>query len=463
MNEWIRRLATLCAGAGDDPVSQGVAGGTIHAAKLSQSLVPSHSLGTWLLGVVRDTLDILGIRHNRTVEEIVYTVVVLVLAWCAAWVLKTLAELAIQYVWGHRKNKRWSDALARRTIRRCSHVITPLFFMAMVPLAFTRDHAVLHWILRLSVIWLIVAVGIALCAVIYNVWDHYNRFQNVDHHPLRGVVDVARGLVWIIVVIVGVSVFIDRSPMALLAGLGAFAAALMLIFKDSIMGFVASIQLSTNDMVRVGDWIVVPDTPANGAVLDVTLTAVKVQNWDNTIITLPPYTLVSTSFQNWRNMYARGQRQVTRNLYLDANSVKKATPQLLQRLSQAYPCVKAFVAERQAARAKGEPEPYLGMGHPNGTIDTNLGLFRYYLSWYLLHHPQVDPTYYLLVSLNQDERFGLSLNVYFYSRQTAWVQYEAVLSQIWEHCHATAAAFGLRVYNTPDANAFTVDVTHEPQ
>lgn len=459
MKDVVTRLGTLLSSAGDDPVSQGVAGGTIHAAKLSETLVPSHSLGTWLLDVVRDGLHALGIHHSRTLEEIVYTVVVLVVAWAVAWALKSLAELVIQYIISRRKSLRWSDAIARRTVRRCSHVITPLFFMAMVPLAFTHDHSVLHWILRLSVIWLIITIGIALDAVIYCIWDHYNRYDNTDHHPLKGVVNIARGLLWIIVVIVGVSVFIDRSPMALLAGLGAFAAALMLIFKDSIMGFVASIQLSTNDMVRVGDWIIVPNTPANGTVLDVTLTAVKVQNWDNTIITLPPYTLVSTSFQNWRNMYLTGQRMVSRNLFFDANSVATATPQLLASLSEAYPCMKEYIAARQEAKVHGEPEQYLGTGNPNGTINTNLGLYRYYMSWYLLQHPQVDHTYYVLVTLNQAERYGVSLNLYFYSKQTFWVQYEAVLSQILEHAHVTAAAFGLRIYNTPDANQFNVEMT----
>lgn len=433
-----------------------VAGGTLEAAKISQSLVPSHKLATWILHVVRRGLDGLGLHHDRTMEEILYTLIVLGLAWVLAVVLKNVALLIVRKVVAVRHSPRGKELIAQHTFRRCSHCLPPLLFMAMIPVAFTADHVVLHWIMRIATVYFLITFGIALDAVIKFIWVHYNEYNNQDHHPLQGIRNIAVGLVWVLVFIISVSVLIDRSPMTLLAGLGAFAAALMLIFKDSILGFVAGVQLSQNDMVRVGDWIVVPSTMANGTVIDVTLTVVKVQNWDNTIVTLPPYTLVSTSFQNWRNVYTMGQREVSRNIYFDNNSISVPTGELLADLSGRFPALKTFIAQRQAAEAKGEPNEYLNTGSANGTIDTNLGLYRYYLCSYLLAHPQVIHDNYLLVSLNQSERFGVSLNVFFYTKQTSWVPYEAVLSEIMEHFHTVAPLFGLRIYNLPDANSFTV-------
>lgn len=172
--------------------------------------------------------------------------------------------------------------------------------------------------------------------------------------------------------------------MKLLTGLGAFATVLMLVFKDSILGLVAGLQLSQNDMLRVGDWIVVPSTIANGIVIDVSLTAVKVQNFDNTIVTLPPYTLISTSFQNWRGMKDSGCRRILKSIIMDSDTVAPATPELIERIVKKYPIVKVYVEKLQSL---GHPDYAQGLAVVNGTIDTNLGLFRAYMCQWLLNNP----------------------------------------------------------------------------
>ena len=163
----------------------------------------------------------------------------------------------------------------------------------------------------------------------------------------------AKGLVWIVIAIIIVSIILDKSPLALLTGLGAFAAALMLIFRDSILGFVAGIQLSTNDMLHVGDWIAVPKTIANGIVTDVSLTAVKIRNWDNTTVTMPPYTLVQDGFQNWTQMQKRGRRQIERSVYIDVTSVGPATPELIEECRK-MPYMGEYIAEMQKLASEGK-------------------------------------------------------------------------------------------------------------
>lgn len=183
--------------------------------------------------------------------------------------------------------------------------------MALLPIALDGEGRWAQVLDRAVYVYAIAMFGVAVTAVFSFVWVRYDQHENTKKLPLKGILNVAKGIVWGIVVIVAVSVMVDKSPAVLLTGLGAFAAALMLIFKDSILGFVAGIQLSQNDMLRVGDWIVVPSTIANGIVTDVTLSVVKVLNWDNTTVMLPPYTLVSTSFQNWRSMSDSGVRSST--------------------------------------------------------------------------------------------------------------------------------------------------------
>ena len=197
--------------------------------------------------------------------------------------------------------------------------------------------------------------------------------------------------------------------------------------------------------------------------VDVTLTVVKVQNWDNTMVMLPPYTLVSTSFQNWRNMFAVGARMIDHNLFIDHASIKAATPELLSSVSAKYPMLKDFIDKQQAAKkvAVGNPlfaQIYNNSHGVNGTIDTNLGLFRAYVCSYLIAHPAINSqTQDMLISMDPPQSYGVALNINCYSNQTSWAQYEAVKAEVLEHLHAAAPDFGIVVFNNPDRNTFSID------
>lgn len=431
--------------------------GAPHLEKVAQNtVIPSHDFAVWLLGIVDKVLDFLGLSHDKTVEEIIYTAVILGVSILIGVIVKNIALFVVKKLVALRHGEVSRELLAQKMFSRCAHFIPPLVFLCLIPFAFTSDHHLLTWILRIAGVYLLITIAVAICAVFEFAWNHFNDHDNHKNLPLKGILNIGRGIVWIVVSIIAVSILIDKSPMTLLAGLGAFAAALMLIFKDSILGFVAGIQLSNNDMLRVGDWIVVPSTIANGIVVDVTLTVVKVRNWDNTIVMLPPYTLVSTSFQNWRGMQDSGYRLFNRSIYIDQATIQPATDQMLDQVVKTYPLMEEFVATRKAAKEKGEGNTYNPSTLPNGTIDTNLGLFRAYICQYLLHHPQVGVGQDLLVKLEAACEYGQPLNIYFYSKITSWTQYAALGSEIYEHIAVAAQTFGLTLYNAPDRNHFTV-------
>lgn len=422
------------------------------------ALVPSHRFASWILGWIDKILNVLGLQKDKTIEEIIYTAIVVVVAIFIGIIIQKAALFIVKKVMSLRHAEASQDVLGMRMLKKCSHVVAPVVFLCLIPFAFTSDHNALNWLLRIGGVVALVYFGIAVCSILEYAWMRFDRRENTKNHPLKGVLNICRGAVWIIVTIVSVGILIDKSPMSLLAGLGAFAAALMLIFKDSILGFVAGIQLSQNDMLRVGDWIVVPSTIANGIVIDVTLSVVKVQNWDNTIVMLPPYTLVSTSFQNWRGMSDSGFRLISRSVYIDTSSVVPADDALLDRIAAKFPKMKEFIDARRAAVAKGDTNIYHESTAPNGTIATNLGLFRAYLCTYLLAHPKVAHDQTIIVQVNPEESYGVNLNLYFYSNVTSWVPYEAITSEIMEHVHAMAPLFGLTVYNAPDRNSFRVEM-----
>lgn len=423
----------------------------------TSQLIPSHSVGTWLLRLVDTLLDKIGLDHNQGVEEIVYAILVLALSLAIGWLVKTALLAGVRKLVKLRDSTIGRELLLLRTPAKCSHIIPPLVFLGMVPIAFARGSHLLGIIERLAGVYTFVALGIGLTGVISFIFYHYNTHENSRNLPLKGVRNISIGITWIIIAILAISVLVDKSPAALLTGLGAFAAALMLIFKDSILGFVAGIQMSQNDMLHVGDWIVVPSTPANGTVLDVSLSAVKVQNWDNTIVTVPPYTLVSTSFQNYRGMKESGARRITKTLTIDYPTVRPLTDELIAAAVARHPELQSFV---DGLRKAGRSEQNDGGNTPiNGTIETNLGLFRAYVCLYIYNNPQIAKNQTILIRLLDPTNAGLPLQIYCFTNTTDWDAYEGIQSAVVEHVLTAAPDFGLGIYTS---GSMSVELEGEP-
>ena len=416
--------------------------------------VPSSTYAAKLMDFVHHCLVSVGLAENQTLDNIVYLVVVLVVAFGVGWLIQKGVVWLLRKAVAMRHTDVGKELLQMHTISRCCRIIPPLLILGMAPFAFGHSHATLVAVERITGIYALITFGIGLSAVFDFIFNHYNVHRNTRHLPMQGLLNVAKGILWIIIVIIGVSIAVDKSPAILLTGLGAFAAALMLIFKDSILGFVAGIQMSQNDMLHVGDWIVVPGTPANGTVLDVTLTAVKVQNWDNTYVTVPPYTLVSTSFQNYRGMKESGARRIDQLLNIDIPTVQKLTTEMADGIVAKYPILKDFVS---GLRSQGKIAEYNGGLTPvNGTIETNLGLYRAYICLYLLANDNIAKDQQILINLQQATNYSMPLQVYCFTATTDWDKYEAIQSSLLEHLTTVAPDFGLGIYT---AGSETVELT----
>lgn len=323
----------------------------------------------------------------------------------------------------------WDDILLSDTLLKdVSRLVPPILIAVLMPLAFSHAHPTLDLLLKVNLIYLIAIIAKLLCtflSALYDLSSHQDRLKN---HPIKGIYQMLKIVVICVALIIVVSILINKNPGYILTALGASAAVLMLVFKDTIMGLVAGVQLSANDMLRPGDWISMPKYGADGDVEEVTLTTVKVRNWDKTITTIPPYALVSDSFQNWRGMQESGGRRVKRSVYIDMRSI-------------------SFCSDEQMAEF--ERRGWLDGIEREDKFVVNLHVFRNYLEDYLQHHPRVNSGMTIMVRQLQPTAQGLPLELYFFSDGTEWVPYEHLQSEILEHVFAVMPTFGLRVFQSP--------------
>lgn len=428
---------------------------------MSGKIAASHMVADWLLGTIDDLLNSVGLGGHARVEQMIYVCVIVAIAAGLGWVMKRIILAATQKVVKLRHTQFGFELLRQKTLTKCAHVITPLVFLALVPFGFDRDSDLLDLIERVTCVYLAFAVGYGLNAVLSFVFTRYNDKENTRNLPLKGVLNIGRGIVWGVVTIVAVAVLFDKSPTVLLTGLGAFAAALMLVFKDSILGFVAGIQMSQNDMLHVGDWIVVEGTEANGVVEDVSLTTVKIRNFDMTLVMVPPYRLVSTSFRNWRGMQEKGARRIMLALIVNPATIRRIGSDTVDALGGKYPEVKDFAGKLSKAGvtmlAQGGTAPV------NGTVDTNLGLFRGYLGSWLSGREYITKDQYLMVRVMAPTPEGVPLQIYCFANTTVWTAYEAILSAVMEHAMASASDFGLEVYSGVDLSVRSENMGTNPK
>ena len=324
--------------------------------------------------------------------------------------------------------RRWNTLLVeRKVIHHLLHVVPGVLIYALLPVAFVRGKGLLDFSQRMCAIYIIVALLLTLNSVLLVMLDIYNSKEIRKNHPIRGLVQVLQVLIFFFGGILVVSVLIDKSPVTLFAGLGAAATVLMLIFKDSILGFVSGVQLSANDMLRIGDWVTLPNGSADGIVKEITLNTVKIQNWDNTITTIPPYTMVNSTFQNWRGMQESGGRRVDKRIWLDLDTVRFTTAQELDNLRKDIPLLAGYAPE-------------------SGSVPTNSQLYRVYIERYLRSLPVVNQELDLIIAQKEPTERGLSIRVYFFSRIKSWREYEVIQSDIFDHLLAMAPRFGLKLY-----------------
>ncbi len=388
------------------------------------------------------------------------------MAGYAGWLVLALSFIIIAYIINFivkkillhvitffikRTKTTWDDALLRNKVfTRLSHMAPALILYFAAPLFPT----VQDWIQRLAITYMLLVGLLVINAFINAAVDIYSRFDIARHKPIKGYFQVVKIILAVFIAIVAIATIMNRNPLLLLSGLGAMTAVLILVFKDSILGFVASVQLSTNDMVRIGDWIEMPKYGADGDVIDVNLHFIKVQNWDKTIVTIPAYALISESFKNWRGMTESGGRRIKRAVNIDMTSIKFCTPEMLDRFEK-YQLIKDYLQTRRREIAEYNKANNIDTSELiNGRNLTNIGTFRAYITAYLRKHPKIKQDMTFLIRHLPPGEFGLPVEIYVFSNDQVWANYEAIQADIFDHILAVVPLFELRVFQNPTGYDF---------
>ena len=379
-------------------------------------------------------------------------IVIIVAALLIDFVVRQLLLKVIKRIVQRTKVK-WDDVLFdQKVMRRLCHVIPPILVYWLLPVAMPKGSEWIAFIDKLLIVYIIAIILRFVNALLGAVHTLASQRESWQGKPLKGLMQTGQVITFLIAVILIVSVLIDQSPARLFAGLGASAAIMMLVFKDSIMGLVSGIQLSVNDMLRVGDWISMPKHELNGTVVEVTLNTVKVRNWDNTIVTVPPYLLVSDSFRNWRAMQESGARRITCSLNFDMSAVHFCTPSELDTIAQLSPIQQQVETLRHQMHDQ-----------PNTPLPTNLTLLRRYMEAYLRTLKTVSQHSMLMVRYLGAGPGGLPMELYFFANTTDWKTYETIQADVVDHLLAVVPLFGLHVFQTPsgyDVRNRRTDVEH---
>ena len=401
---------------------------------------------------IRDTFVhyVKDLFPNLTTEDPLFNVLALSTILVVSAFIYIIARLLIRPQianWVYKSNNRWDNALQEHGFfRRLMHLFPALFIYIATPVLI-EDEAVMHGaIIKSAQLYMLYSGVLAVYALLSTIEDVYNASALARRAPITGFIQVSKLAFAIVAILLSISLIVGKSPLLLLSGLTAIAAVLLLIFRDTILGFVAGIQIAANRMFNTGDWISMPKYEVDGEILEIGLTNVKVQNWDNTISTLPTYSLTTEAVKNWRGMQESGGRRIKRAVYIDIHSIKLCDNNMLERLS-GIRFINDYIEKK-----KTELRDY----HRDMSIDesdllnsrrlTNIGTFRAYLEAYLRKHPYINQDLTLMVRQLPPNELGLPLEIYCFSAEKAWVKYEKIQADVFDHVMAMLASFELRAY-----------------
>ncbi|MBD2872822.1 mechanosensitive ion channel family protein [Paenibacillus arenilitoris] len=357
---------------------------------------------------------------------------------------KVVLNVISHYI--HNNRFKWDNyLLERKVIHKLSHVVPAIIIYYCSYLFPSYQHLIVMGV----TLYMIVVALLVIDAFLDAVNDFYSTFEISKARPIRGYIQVVKIFIYIIGGILLISNMIGESPLILLSGIGALSAVIMLIFKDSILGLVAGVQLTSNDMVRVGDWIEMPKYGADGDIVDISLNTVKVQNFDKTITTIPTYALISDSFKNWRGMQNAGGRRIMRSVSVDTGSIVLCSPEMIEAFKKIHYLKDYIVLKEKEIELYNIDNDIDRSSKVNGRALTNIGMFRVYIQRYLEHHPKIHQGMTCLVRQLQPGETGLPLEIYAFTNDVNWAAYEEVQSDIFDHIFAAAPEFGLRVFQSP--------------
>ncbi|QIO26550.1 mechanosensitive ion channel [Serratia marcescens] len=354
---------------------------------------------------------------------------------------------------GQQSQRVWQQAITQyKLFQRVALLLQGVIISIQATLWLQSGSQTQAVIVTAAQVWILAFTLLSLFSLLDTLLALLRQSPISNQLPLRGIFQGLKLVAAILIGIMIVSLLMGKSPLLLLSGLGAMTAVLMLVFKDPILGLVAGIQLSANDMLKIGDWLEMPKYGADGAVTDIGLTTVKVRNWDNTVTTIPTYALISDSFKNWRSMSESGGRRIKRSLNIDTGSVHFLSEEKQRRL-QRNPLLHSYLNNKTQELSQHNQKIAVDLASPlNGRRLTNLGTLRAYLEAYLRAHPRIHQNMTLMVRQLAPTPEGLPLEIYAFTNTTVWAEYESIQADIFDHILAVIDEFGLRVHQTPTGN-----------
>ncbi len=390
---------------------------------------------------------------HPVVETAVWLVGVLVLAWLSHILAKRYFLRAVSKVVA-RTRFTWDDAIQKQRVFDRLAVVAPavvIYYCAgLIP---GLPAPISEIAQRVAVALMVLVFVLSTDRLLTAVNDIYSKRPGAKSRPIKGYFQIIKMVLYIVAGIVVISLLVNRSPAVFLGGVGALTAVILLVFRDTILSLVASIQLTQNDMIAVGDWIEMPKYGADGDVIDIALHTIKVQNWDKTITTIPTHKFIEDSFKNWRGMSLSGGRRIKRAFYLDLNSVGFLSEGDIERLGR-FELLRDYIREKReeleeynASREASDPDVI-----PNSRRLTNAGTLRAYIVNYLRQHPKLHREMTLIVRQLQSGPQGLPIEVYVFSSDIDWVNYEGIQSDIFDHIFAMIPEFGLRIFQSPSGS-----------
>lgn len=400
-----------------------------------------------------DTLDLWGTLDQHPMLHASLGVLVLLLVSLLVGRLARFLLLHSTRLLARQPPLRWLDDLRHNKVFHRLAQTTPSlilqFGLKLVPeLSATAQHFLGNLALAVTLLFLTRALSCLLDGLL----DIYARTEHARTRSIKGYVQLAKMVLWVFSAIVIVATLIDRSPLLLLSGLGAMSAVLLLVYKDTLLSFVASVQLTSNDMLHVGDWIEMPQVGADGDVIDITLHTVKVQNFDKTIVSIPTWRLMSESFRNYRGMQQSGGRRIKRSLFIDATGVRFLTLEEEQRLGGVRLLGDYLATKRKELHDWNEAQGLVAELSANRRKLTNIGTFRAFALAYLKNHPDVHPNMTCMVRQMQTSAEGVPLEIYCFTRTTVWAEYERIQGDIFDYLLAVLPEFGLSLYQQPSGS-----------
>ena len=380
---------------------------------------------------------------------VVGSLALLLVAVLADLVAKRLLLLAVRAA-ARRTRGKWDDALLDHNVfGRLAQIVPVIVIYSGIGLVPDIAEPAEKVVRNVAAAYMVVVMMLTLTATMSAAKQIYETFPLARRRPIKGFVQLAQISVYILGAIIVIAMLIDRSPVILLSGLGAMTAVLLLIFKDTLLSLVASIQLASQDLVQIGDWIEMPQFGADGDVIDVALYTVTVQNWDKTITTIPTHRMISDSFKNWRGMSESGGRRIKRSINVDFNSIRVLTDREVERF-KGFALLKNYIEAKEAdLKTYNEALDDPGEAGVNLRRLTNIGTFRAYIRNYLKHHPKIHDRMTLIVRQLQAGAESLPIEVYAFTNDTNWAAYESIQADIFDHIYAIAPELGLRLYQKP--------------